>query len=271
MLTRGLLRGVAGYDLPLIQPSGGDAAETTAFLARTSGLDATHINAYKALINGLVADGVWALLDCLYIFATQDSITACLNLISASFPITVNGSPVFTADSGYKDSGGSTDYLGTAFNPTTASSPKFVQNSAHMSLWSIDDGAVASPAIGNGGSGAAGESNMFLKYIDGNFYSRINDNSSGGTANANTQGHFIGNRSTSNDIQHYKNGSSFGTISQASAATINADFLILRAPGISSDAVHRIAAASIGGSLDATKASAFYTRKRTFMTAVGVP
>lgn len=40
-----------------------DAAETTAFLARRSGLDAMHVAAYKALINGLMADGVFAKLD----------------------------------------------------------------------------------------------------------------------------------------------------------------------------------------------------------------
>jgi len=42
---------------------GADAAATTAFLARTSGLSGTETAAYMALINGMVTDGTWALMD----------------------------------------------------------------------------------------------------------------------------------------------------------------------------------------------------------------
>jgi hypothetical protein len=82
-----------------VPPASGDAAETTAFLARTTGLDATHTNAYKALINGLVADGVFAKLDALYICAAQDLATARLNLVSSSFALVdTSAAPNFTAD-----------------------------------------------------------------------------------------------------------------------------------------------------------------------------
>jgi hypothetical protein len=55
-----------------------NAPQTTAFLARTSGLSGTETLAYKALINGLVADGVWSLLDALWIFATNTTLTASI-------------------------------------------------------------------------------------------------------------------------------------------------------------------------------------------------
>src|SRR5882757_8185192 len=55
-------------------------AEATSFLARTSGLDAAHTGAYCVLIDGLVTDSVYSILDGLYVFATADTTTALLNL-----------------------------------------------------------------------------------------------------------------------------------------------------------------------------------------------
>src|SRR5260370_1748066 len=90
---------------PALASGGGDAAATTAFLARVvsngTTLDATHINAYKALINGLVNDGVFSKFDGLWVLATQDFPTAKLNLVSSSFTLTNNGNdPTFGADRG---------------------------------------------------------------------------------------------------------------------------------------------------------------------------
>ena len=100
-------------------PSGFTAGWTVSnpaadFLARTTGLDATHTNAYTALINGLVTDGIWDKLDVFHIYATQDSTTAKLNLVSSSFTATANGSPTFTADRGFTGvNGSSTVYIDT--------------------------------------------------------------------------------------------------------------------------------------------------------------
>ena len=80
--------------------AGAAAGPAAAFLARTSGLNATHTNAYTALINGLVSDAIWAKLDVLYLFATQDQTTALLNLVSASFTAVIHGAPPFAADNG---------------------------------------------------------------------------------------------------------------------------------------------------------------------------
>src|ERR1039457_3408340 len=83
----------------------GNAAQTTAFLARTSGLSGTETTAYTNLINGLVSDGTWSLLDALYIFATNSTTTANLNLISTSFGLTQHGTVTFSADHGYTGDG----------------------------------------------------------------------------------------------------------------------------------------------------------------------
>ncbi len=247
-------------------------AESAAFLARTSGLDATHTNAYTALIDGLVSDGVWTLLDALYVFATQDSTTAGLNLVSTSFPITVNGSPTFTADAGYKMATAATDYLGTAFNPTVGT-PNYSQDSAHMSVWNLVNNSSDQSILGNGAAGTAGESNFFAKFTDTNLYSRLNDNSgSSGVAVADPRGHLLGNRSDSSNIQQYRNASSIATPSATSHAPTNAECTIFRvAPSVLSNVTHQLAAVSIGGSLSSTPVTNFYNRLRTYMTAVGVP
>src|SRR5229473_5562637 len=77
---RGWLTG-AGW-LPLAQAPGGGCSQATTFLARTSGLSGTETTAYTNLICGLVTDGVYPSLDALYIFATNTTTTANLNLIS---------------------------------------------------------------------------------------------------------------------------------------------------------------------------------------------
>src|SRR6266436_1867234 len=89
---------------------GGGGGGTTAsnFLARTSGLDATHITAYTDLLNGLDTDGLTSKLDVLHVYATQDSATALLNLVSTNFNGTAHGSPAFTADHGFRGTDAST-------------------------------------------------------------------------------------------------------------------------------------------------------------------
>jgi hypothetical protein len=53
------------------------------------------------LLNRLDADGVTPKLDILRVYATKNSTTALLNLISNSFNGTAHGSLTFTADSGF--------------------------------------------------------------------------------------------------------------------------------------------------------------------------
>ena len=92
----------------------------------------------KALINTLVkslkAAGVWTKLDALYLFAAADAQAARRNWIQDLYNATAVSSPTFAADRGYTGDGAAA-YLDTGFNPSTASSPKLTQNSAHASAW----------------------------------------------------------------------------------------------------------------------------------------
>jgi len=243
-----------------------------AFLARTSGLDSTHINAYTALIDGLEADGIWAKLDMLHIYATQDATTANLNLIGNIYNATPTGSPAFTADLGYTGSASPAKYIATGFTPSTASSPKFVQNSGHVSVWSLTSG-VSAGALVMGCTGAS-LTGIHARFADGNAYFYVNSSGNMAFATASAVGHYIANRSTSSALQGYKDGASVVTSGASTSVTVNSQDILVAGQNQAGSLLglpYQVAMASIGSSLNSTEAGNFYTRLRTYMTAVGVP
>lgn len=139
-------------------------------------------NARKALIDTMVgvlkAAGVWSKLDALYIMAAHDSRAARRNWIADAYNLTPTSSPTFTADQGYAGDG-STSYLSTGFNPATAVSPKFVQNSAHLAAWSRTQLQGENAVLGN--------SNSLLTPRSGSdaFAARVNGNSGQNVGSAN--------------------------------------------------------------------------------------
>jgi hypothetical protein len=269
---------VAAFGVPVTFEIGGvvtppTSAEAAAFLARTSGLDATHTSAYTALIDGLVADGLWPKLDVLHIYATQNTATAQLNLVSGSYPASLNGSPAFTADRGYTGiDGSSTVYINTGFNPTTAPSAKFTQNLAHLSAWNLVNATQANPAIGIMGSI---RSMLHIRYITDVTFYELNGSydGSGGVSNTDARGHHLVNRTTSTNVQGYRNGSSVVSSGTATTGLPNLNIYSLGANngGTPAGAGVQLTMASIGSSLSSTQATNFYNRLRTYMTAVGVP
>lgn len=262
---------------------GGGCSQATAFLARTSGLDGTHTTAYTNLICGWVTDGVWTILDAVWVTATQDTTTAKLNLVSSSFTLSETGAGTaltFTADRGYINPGPTNSnarYFSTQFNPTTAPSPQYVQNAAHVSAWSalsLTTTSIASIISNNSGVGNLQQSNLYPKFTDNNAYLRSNDATPGssGFANSNRQGFWVSNRSSSTARQAYLNGASINTYGSVTSAAPNNTLITLLYDGSGSayNIVDTLAAASIGSNVSAVQ-NAFYTRLRTYMTAVGVP
>ena len=256
------------------------SAPVAAFLARTSGLDTTHINAYTALINGLVSDGVWSKLDVLHIYATQDSTTALLNLVSTSYNGTANGSPSFTADRGFTGvSGSGTVYIDTGFNPITAVSPKYVNNSAHLSAWlPVNTAPGYSDNMVMGALSSSTGSKIIPRNTSAQAVLQINQAGSNQVVAslADQVGHYLANRSDANNIQGYRNAVSLGTSAASpSGGLCNGSIPVLSGLFTAGPAFagnpSQVAAASIGSSLSSTDATNFYNRLRTYMTAVGVP
>lgn len=258
------------YETIVSGGGGGPSAEATAFLARTSGLDATHVNAYTALINGLVADGIWSKLDILHVYATQDTVTAKLNLVSASYPVVLAGSGItFTADRGY-DNTPQLGWMDTSFNPTTASSPKYALNSAHESFWNLTNVSVSNHACGTGGPPYCVVSPRLTNLT----LIAINDGSGLNVASSDGRGHFIGTRTSSVATAGYKNGSSImssGALSSTVIPNLNFYVLAVNAGGSPLGSNTQGAMYSVGSAMSSAEALAFYNRLRTYMTAVGVP
>ncbi len=251
-------------------------ANATAFLARTTGLDTTHRDAYINLINGLDTDGLFTRIDVLHVYATQDSTTALLNLISTSFNGTANGSPTFTADRGYTGTeGSSTVYINTGFNPTVGT-PQYTRNSAHISVWNLS-ASSSSRGLGNNGSNGSADASYILTGFSGDQVFRVNTASVTGsdlTTVASPIGQYVASRNSSSEVKGYKAGSLVLTNSSAtSSALVNLNMYTLgfNFNGTAVGSNNQMAAISFGASLDATQAANLTTRLRTFGTAVGVP
>lgn len=236
------------------------------FLARTSGLSGTETAAYCVLINGLDTDGTYALLDALYIFATNTTTTANLNLVSTSFGLTQTGTVTFAADVGYTGDF-ATGFLNTGLTPpgthytqNSSSIGAYVLNSRTSNDDSVEIGAGASPYA-------------FIEPRAGvDFAWEINAATFPIAANTSTQGAWIVTRPSSTTENVYLNGSAtaFGTASITSTGVPATTFTILALAGAANFSSDTVGAAFIGGGLTGAQSAAINNRINTYLTAFGV-
>lgn len=217
------------------------------------------------LVGSLKTAGVWSKLDAFYMLAAADAQSSLLNWVSTSYNLTAVNSPALVVDQGYTGDG-STSYLDTGFNPTTAPSPKFVQDSASMAMW-------ARTNLNNAGSSS---SDM------GNTNAQINRQgavSGQSTGRANTgAGILIGpgaypgeacwSRTAAAVWEGYAQGVDVGGGVDASVAMTNAPVRLL---SVNSGlfGVNQIASARIGSGLSAGEVLASYNAVRTYLQAIG--
>jgi hypothetical protein len=224
-------------------------------------------NLYDTMISALVAAGVWAKLDALYILAAADQATALTNLVQSSYGGSATNSPTFTADQGF--AGGGTKYISTGFNPTTASAAKFTRNSASIFVWSLTSGTDAGDGFGyaNGNVSAT----LTPRYSDGKNYVLVNDATTYSATVADGSGLLHGTRNSSSTKDIYKNGSAQASgFSAASIALINSTLTILK--GIDGSYSGTIAAAGLGSGMTSQNAADLYSALHAYLQAVaGVP
>lgn len=116
------------------------SSEYQAILSRATTLGYTKPSSAQqekqnTLITTLKDAGIWALLDCLYVFANDGSKEfATFNWISPSNnQATLVNSPTWTSNGGYKGNG-STSYIDTNFNISTHA-VNYTQNNASRGMW----------------------------------------------------------------------------------------------------------------------------------------
>jgi hypothetical protein len=250
----------------------GYCAEAQAFFTRLATPPAAGRAArYDALIRTVIAAGVWARLDALYLLAAADAATALTNLVSSDYAATAVNSPTFTADHGY--TGGSTKYIDSHFNPSTALSPRFIQDSATLAHWTIssaDDGE----AIGYY-DGALNVAALFRAFNDGADkmfvrLNRINAADLNLPVGAMT-GLLACSRTSSSTVKAYSNGVETGSGAQSSTG-IPAGTIKLLGRDATTGSADLIGAAAIGGLLTAEEHLALYNALYPYLQAVaGVP
>lgn len=243
--------------------------EAVAFFARLSSQPTTaRKTLYNNLIVALKSAGVWAKLDALYLTAADVSSTALTNLVSSSYTLSPTSAPTFAADSGYHGNGTSS-YLDTLFNPTTAVSPKTALNSDAMFVWSLKPQTIATA---NFGVPAGNANNLILPAFgspspltyfslsQSTGYMTYADNSLG-------MGFLLTSRQASNLTTMYFNGASINTDSRASVGFTNANFHLLD-DGLSQFSKNTASAYGFGAGLSATEQKAVYSAIYQYMAGL---
>lgn len=226
-------------------------------------------NLINTLIDALIDAGVWAKLDALWVTAAHTQQAGNLNWIApAANTITVgNGAPTFTVDRGWATLSGANDRLQFNFNPSTQGT-NFTQNAASAGYWSRR---------------AAQHSNNPFGWFDGTDGITLNPRNTSDaiawrinqaaavttTANADGLGFYAINRSASNTIQVYKNGTAGTAATNASTALNNHDTQFGQVIGAGSFQSADMAAAFFGGNLNATEHANLYAALAAYMDVVG--
>jgi hypothetical protein len=261
----------AGFCNPPVASGGGGGvcSQATSFLARTSGLSGTETTAYTNLICGMVTDGTFSLLDTLYALATNTTTTASLNLISSSFSLTTSGTCTFTADQGYTGDASSC-VLATGYTPSS-SGGLMTQNSASVGVCVLNSRTTGEAWVDIGVEGTFSVTGYaYIEPLDTvpAFETDVNGETFGTIANANPQGSWISSRTSSSSIIAYKNGSSFGTISDTSFP-LSSNAITLMSLSGSTFTGEQVGYGFSGEGLTGTQAGNIFSRLHTFMAALG--
>lgn len=262
--------------LPLTQAISGGApagcSQATAFIARESGSQ-TNNAPITTLICGMVTDGTFSLLDGLYIFATDSTTDAKLNLISASFTGTITPTLTFTPNVGWAGDDVS-GFLDTGFNPSTATTPHYTQNSASYGAYVLTSRADSNSFMDFGASNTTFTAFTFLNIFSAAGTMQYNLNSAGADtfATANAQGSWLSNRTAAAAAALFHNGASVVTTTDATTANIDEDLFVFAAnfDGAPTGSQDQLSAAWWGAGMTPTQALAVQSRLNAYMTTLGI-
>ena len=245
---------------------GGGSAESTvvisAMTAAGSTPDSTREALIRTLVDALVTAGVWAKLDIFYCFRAHSSSVAFLDWKGRSNATQMVGG-TFTIDRGWAGNG-TTQYLNSGFNPTTAVTPVYTQNNAHFGFWTNTTGAGANVDMG----ADAGAYLSSLSSSNNQTRGMIHVASAGnyGTAGASTVNqHYVITRSASNAFVIYRSAVSHGSGSTASSAPNNSSFTIGRGAATAFSA-RQYSFAHIGSNLTAQNVTDLYNALNAYIT-----
>ena len=204
-------------------------------------------------------------MDGLYVMAAPSSQVALLNIVSSNYNLTAVSAPTFTAYQGFQGNGTSA-YLDTNFNPTTATSAKFALNTATIMAWpntvAAEDKAVM-------GDTASFNNVIYTRGTSSSYFIGANLNPGLTGASTNGSGFWLASRESSISVLAYHNSSVAINFTPSNAAALtNANLVFLQT--VSSFYSGQISAGGFGGGTNAAAVTAMLTRLGTYRAAVGL-
>jgi hypothetical protein len=247
-------------------------AEASAYVARMS---VEPNNTRKAVIDtffGALKSGATSGanilndLDAFYLFGAHDDADALLNLVGTSYNCTLVSTPTHTVDRGYQGNGVD-QALNSNFNPSTAVTPKYTQNSGHLGIWSLT--AAQSAAVDAG----LGNTLIVARNASDIINHRINAGTSGAAGGiTDGSGHFVTNRtgSASANNDAYRNAVEISGSSSTSQSVSNASIYFCGRGGATPGwSVRQLMAGHIGGALTPAKITDIKNALEAYKTSIG--
>jgi len=193
--------------------------------------DTTWEARYGAFIDALVAAGVWAKLDCLYVFCANYESDALCNLKQASYQAGRDesaGAATWTQNSGYS-AGGVAKRVSSNFNPSTAISANYTRNDACVFAWSgtATQSNISLISAGSASPAESADIALYPRWSDNKTYFRVNQAADAGpTYSGDSSGLFLMQRTGAGAIEVFRSNTSIGTAANASTALVNANILV---------------------------------------------
>jgi uncharacterized protein YmfQ (DUF2313 family) len=220
------------------------------------------------LIKGLKADGLWPIIDRLWLWASEpNEPCAVVDIINTG--ILTNTGAAWMVGRGYTSI--NHQYINSNFNPVTAAPlANYKQNSASIGVWS--NGGPNSTA--NFVCGSLGNFSTYIDINDGSTgfnYFAINDSKGDqwefAAGNAFVFGMFAVNRASATNSGAFYNGIEFQFSAHPSTALLSQPLLFCQGNGYVSP--FELSIGFIGGSLTNAQHAALYTRLRNYLTGMG--
>ena len=241
---------------------------TAAFATATGITDTTILNALNTFDLGLISNGLATKMKALYPMVGGTANTHKFNFmdardVNAAFRLQFNGGGVHSS-TGYKPNG-TNAYGNTFYNQTTQGDNV---NSGHLSYYSRTNSNGAEVEIGTEVNSVA--YNLLEIRTAGTTYFLMNQTSISVFADSDSLGFYVGNRTSSNVINGWKNGVKKGSSTAISTSIANRPIYLA---GLNSDSAlysstKECAFASIGSGLTDGEAATFYNLVQTLQTSL---
>jgi hypothetical protein len=172
--------------------------DAQAFITAASITDPTQQSAINQLVVDLKGYGIWTKMKAIYPYVGGTSTTHKWNLkdprdLDAAYRLVFNGG--WTHSSGGALPNGTNGYADTKL----VALGTLAQNSTSFGVYSRTNTDLLAPSIGNVTGGNASEASLFLRYSN-TAYIRVNGGTASTTANSDSRGLILANRTSSTQV-----------------------------------------------------------------------